>query len=120
MLPTVRSGKLRHRVSVERRSGTRGAFNQPTESYTEIGKLWVSVEPASGKESATNDQLFSVRTFKLRAHGGPAIALELKATDRLRWLTIKPESVLQITSTPAPVMGRLNQVEFEAVEVRNG
>ena len=48
------SGKLRHRVSIERVERTQDPVTGAiAETWTEIAKVWAAVEPLSARESTT-------------------------------------------------------------------
>jgi SPP1 family predicted phage head-tail adaptor len=44
------SGRLRHRLSLQREVETRDANGNRTKSWQEIAKVWAAVEPMSGRE----------------------------------------------------------------------
>lgn len=46
----MKSGKLRHRVTVQQKVVTRDAYGAEVVTWQEFATLWMSVEPLSGRE----------------------------------------------------------------------
>lgn len=53
----VRAGRLRHRVTLQSRSLTNDSFNQPIESWSDVGTYWAAVEPLTGREAERARQI---------------------------------------------------------------
>lgn len=46
----MRAGRLRHRVVIQRRTGAANAFNEPTDTWSDLATVSAGVEPISGRE----------------------------------------------------------------------
>jgi SPP1 family predicted phage head-tail adaptor len=55
----MRIGRLRHRVTLQRRTGAANAFNEPTDTWTDIATVSAGVEPISGREYFAAQQVQS-------------------------------------------------------------
>ncbi|MCB9949580.1 MAG: phage head closure protein [Planctomycetaceae bacterium] len=61
----MRAGKLRHLVTIQRRTLSRDAVGQQTESWADLGTTWASVMPTGGTEREYAKQLVSETTHKV-------------------------------------------------------
>lgn len=52
----MKAGKLRHLVSIERATKTRGGYGEEIETFLEIGKAWASIDTMTGAESTQGGQ----------------------------------------------------------------
>lgn len=53
----MRAGKIRHRVSIQRKTISQNSIGEGIESWSELCKRWASIEPASGSEVVIGDQI---------------------------------------------------------------
>lgn len=59
------SGRLRHRVSIQKATETRDAAGGVIQSWATVAKRWASIQPATGKERIEADQVESRITHKI-------------------------------------------------------
>jgi len=57
----MRAGKLRHQITLQRKSLTPDEYGGPVETWTDVGTVWASVEPLQGRE-LTNAQTVNAET----------------------------------------------------------
>lgn len=62
----MRLGPLRHRVTFEKRKTGRDEFGQPLEGWDVVATLWASVEPISGRELMSAQQVQAEVTHRIR------------------------------------------------------
>ena len=62
----MRSGPLRHRVTLQNRVTTKDDFGQTIESWTDLKTVWASVEPISGRELLSSQQTLGEITHRIR------------------------------------------------------
>lgn len=62
----MRLGPLRHRVTFESRKTARDEYGQPVEGWDAIATVWASVEPISGRELLTAQQVQTAVTHRIR------------------------------------------------------
>ena len=62
----MRAGKQRHKVTIQKPTETRDAVGGVTTTWATLGTIWASVEPLSGKELLSADQLNSIATLRVR------------------------------------------------------
>lgn len=62
----MRLGPLRHRVTFESRKTGRDEYGQPVEGWDVVATLWASVEPISGRELLTAQQVQTAVTHRIR------------------------------------------------------
>jgi SPP1 family predicted phage head-tail adaptor len=48
----MRAGKLRHQITIQRKSLTTDEYGGPVETWADVDTVWASVEPLSGRELA--------------------------------------------------------------------
>lgn len=78
------SGRLKHKVTFQRRVVTRNAESEPVESWTAIATRWAAIEPLNGNEFFSQfgeNNRISVR-IRLRYD---AALLGLSSGDRATW-----------------------------------
>lgn len=75
----MRSGPLRHRVSVQRQEPTRDEFGEiVANEWVEIGKRWAEVKPISGREALVSNQDLNEVTTRIRMRFFP-----IRGSDRI-------------------------------------
>ena len=62
----MRSGMLRHRVTIEQKVPTRDTFGGEVETWTLVATVWASVEPLQGREYLAARQLQAELTTRIR------------------------------------------------------
>jgi len=62
----MRLGPLRQRVNIQARSATVDAFGQESETWATVATVWASVEPLSGRELLTAQQVQGETTHRVR------------------------------------------------------
>lgn len=77
----MKSGKLRHRVTLQQLVEARDGFGEPADSWADLGTRWARVVPLSGKESVSDahELAFINARIELRAD---ALTKALTARDR--------------------------------------
>lgn len=69
---TMRAGKLRHVVRVERPAVTRNALGEEVRTWQLVAEVWASIEPIGGREYFARDVLhddIDVRVRMRAIHG---------------------------------------------------
>lgn len=61
----MRAGKMRHRVVVQSASESRAADGGVTFTWSDVSTRWASIEPASGKEFLSSQQVAAEVTHKI-------------------------------------------------------
>jgi SPP1 family predicted phage head-tail adaptor len=64
---TIRSGQLRHRITVEKKVRSRSSFGEETVSWSTDISVWAAVMPLSGNQYFASRQLQSGVTHRVRA-----------------------------------------------------
>lgn len=77
----LRAGKLTKRVEVQELTETRDAHGGITETWTTIATRWASVEPLSGRERWSAEQVDSDITHRIRMRRFRG----LTTNHRIRW-----------------------------------
>lgn len=62
----MRLGPLRHRVTFQQRKTTVDEYGQPVEGWDDIATVWASVEPISGRELLSAQQVQGELTHRIR------------------------------------------------------
>jgi SPP1 family predicted phage head-tail adaptor len=76
----MQAGKLRHRLAIMRPSEGADSFGQPQKTYGLTATVWGSVEPLSGRELFTAQQVAARVTHKITIRG----RTELTPKDRVQ------------------------------------
>lgn len=78
----MKAGRLRHKVTLQRQTGTKDAYQAPTEVYTDLATRRARYVPLSGKESFDDAHELGVVEvrFELR---GDSVTRTLTARDRV-------------------------------------
>lgn len=68
----MKAGKLQYRGTIQRPSGSVGSFGDKSDDWTDVVDRWFSIEPLSGREYWSAQQVGSDVTHKitLRYRGG--------------------------------------------------
>ena len=61
----MRAGKLRHLVSIERATKTRGDYGEEIEVFAEISKAWAGIDTGSGSETIQGGQADAKSTHEI-------------------------------------------------------
>lgn len=62
----MRAGTLRHRVTIEQQSVSRGTDGEEIVSWVELATVWAAVEPLSGREFFAANQIQSELSHRIR------------------------------------------------------
>lgn len=98
----MRSGKLRHLLTIQKPSVTQDERGENVTTWTELAAVWGQLTPVSGKEMRTADQVVAETTHTARLRYTPGLTLD--TTYRLRYC----DRVFAITAPPRNV-GELNR-----------
>ena len=80
----MQSGKLRHRITLERASESKDEWGEITKTWTEFGKRWSRAVPLSGKESFS--EAHEIATIDLRVElRHDSLTETITAKDRVVW-----------------------------------
>lgn len=82
----MRSGKLRHRLTIEKPTHTEGERGERVTTWTPVVEVWADLAPASTKERQAADQIVEelTHTARMRFLPGVTITGEHRATYRGR------------------------------------
>jgi len=62
----MRSGELRHRVTIQAKSITQNGFGEPVETWSDVATVWASVQPLAGREYFQAQQIKADITLRIR------------------------------------------------------
>jgi|SRR5579883_384234 len=79
--PSIRTGDLRHRVTLQSVSETPDSFGQPQETWSNVGTFWSYVKPLTGRELVQAKQIHALTTHSITLRYQPSTSF--KATQRL-------------------------------------
>ena len=86
----MRAGRLRHNVTIQQDTGSvRDASGHPTPSWTTLVQCPASVEPLSGQEFWTAQQMAAGVTHRVRIRYYPGITSQMRVLHRNRYLNIE-------------------------------
>lgn len=75
----MRSGKLRHRITIERPADSPDEFGEMRAAYSALGTYWAEVRGLSGKETEVASQLRVDATSRVTLRGG----IDIRPSDRI-------------------------------------
>jgi len=75
----MRSGRLRHRITLQRRVETQQASGEVTWSWADVAEVWGSVEPIAGREYFAAAQVSSEVSTRIRIRHRPGLHEKLRA-----------------------------------------
>lgn len=106
----MRSGRLRHRVTLQTLSESADSFGQKVQTYTAAGTFWANVVPLAGREAEIAHQARAETTHKvtLRYQGSTAIPATARFLFKGRFLNIT-----EVTQTDE----RLREIVCKCTEV---
>jgi SPP1 family predicted phage head-tail adaptor len=90
----MRSGRLRHRVTIQRPSVSTNARGQKTTAYDTLATVWAEVKPLMGRELERAQQIHAETRIRVRMR-----ATDVTPRDRL----IHDDRVLEILSVIDPL-----------------
>lgn len=85
----MRSGRLRHRVTIQRREITRNAFGEGVDGWGNFAVVWASVEPLQGREFFDAQHVTAEVTLRVRMRYRTDITPEMRLTHRGKILVIQ-------------------------------
>lgn len=62
----MRSGQLRHRVTIQQKAPTRDTYGGEVEAWTAVATVWASVEPLQGREFLEGRQIQAEVSTRIR------------------------------------------------------
>lgn len=77
----MRAGRLRHRVTLQRRSSALDEFGDPVSAWDVLAAVWAGVEPISGREYLAGQQVQSEVTHRVTVRYFAGLAPQ----DRIVW-----------------------------------
>lgn len=89
-------GKLRHRITLQRRSTETDEYGQPLDMWSDLATVWCSIEPLTGREYEFANQQQSLISHRVLIRANPDI-MPLP-TDRLQF----GDRIFQIVSVANP------------------
>lgn len=69
----MKSGQLRHRVTVQSLTVTQDEYGAPVETWTTMATVWVSIEPLEGREYFAARQVNAEVTGRIRMRYLPGV-----------------------------------------------
>lgn len=75
------SGRLRHRVTIQRRASGQDEAGQPVDTWTDYKTVWAEIKPMQGEEYYTQTAERAEITHELRMRGG----ITVRPRDRIRF-----------------------------------
>lgn len=67
----MRAGKLRHRLLFQEATETKRSSGQATKAWADVGRRWGAVEPLTGKELLTAEQVAARVSHKITIRNRP-------------------------------------------------
>jgi SPP1 family predicted phage head-tail adaptor len=74
----VRAGRLRHRITLQRRVESQEATGEVTWSWADVAEVWASVEPIAGREYFAAAQVSSEVNTRIRLRYRPGLNEKLR------------------------------------------
>jgi SPP1 family predicted phage head-tail adaptor len=90
----MRSGPLRHQVTIEEVTETRDSYGGVVESWSTFATVWASVGPIIGREYFASQQVQSEVSHKIRIRYLSGITTKMRVTFDSR--TFRIESILNV------------------------
>jgi len=112
----MKAGRLRHKVTLQRRSTNKNSYGELVDTWTDIAVRRCSIEPLMGREFYERSGEHSRMPTRIRLRHDSAIST-LKPRDRAVDYSVSPAVVYDIDSVQNP---REKDVEFVLMCERNG
>ena len=113
-MPTVRAGKLRHRVVIQRHNGAQNSYGEQEDraesGWADLIQVWAEAEPPTGTDRFDASRERTDQPYLVRMRRDPRFTVT--AADRLRW----DGRTLDIDAPPADIGGARRLLELSAVE----
>ena len=74
----VTAGKLRQRISIQRRDAGQDAIGQPVDTWTEVRSCWADIRHTSGVEAGKADTLTSAARASIRIRWTDAASPDMR------------------------------------------
>ena len=97
----MRAGRLRHKLTLERRSTTKSTTGNPVDTWTALGERRASIEPLMGKEFYATSAEHSRLTTRIRLRHD-RITAKLRPYDRMIDISSSPAVIYDIESIQNP------------------
>lgn len=91
---SVRAGRLRHRITLERLTNSDDEYGEPTSSYEVYGSFWAAVESLSGRELWQAQQVKATTTHRVTMRYVTGVAPGMRVIHKARTLEI--DSVVDV------------------------
>lgn len=85
----MRLGPLRHRVTFQARKTGRDEYGQPVEGWDPVVTVWASVEPISGRELLSAQQVQAAVTHRIRCRYQTGLAASQRIVFGARYFDIQ-------------------------------
>lgn len=85
----MRLGPLRHRVTFQSRKTARDEYGQPVEGWDTVTTLWASIDPISGRELLTAQQVQTEVTHRIRCRYWTGLETSQRIVFGARYFDIK-------------------------------
>lgn len=79
----MQAGRLRHRVTLQRRADTQSTSGEVVPGYEDILTVWASIEPLSGREMFAAQQVQSEVNTRIRIRWRPEIDSTVRVVNAL-------------------------------------
>ncbi len=64
-MTTLRAGQLNRRITLQSPVATLDSYGVPTPGWTDVATVWADIQPLTGRELVSADQMASVLTHQL-------------------------------------------------------
>lgn len=112
----MRAGQLRHRVTIQYRTETQNATGEVTWTWSDLATVWASIEPISGREFFSSQQVQSSVTTRIRVRH----RTDVNAKMRVKYTRDPSSSPLKVAyyaiEAVIPVQERHREVHLMCVE----
>ena len=85
----MRLGPLRHRITIQARAAGMDDFGQESETWATVATVWASVEPLSGRELLSAQQIQSDTSHRVRMRYRAGITTSHRVLFNLRPFNIR-------------------------------
>ena len=86
---SIRSGALRHRVTLEAPARTREPGGLVAETWAPVATVWAAIEPLSGSEQLRGMQMTAAVTHRIRTRYRGGVTPAMRVTSRGRVFDVR-------------------------------
>lgn len=114
----MRSGRLRHRVTIKERVDGKDLAGGIVYTYTEFARVWASVEPIRTEEIFAAGQVQSRATTKIVVRYRPGLRANMVIEHEVENGTGSPSlvKIYEVVGEPIHINNRLREVHFMCVQ----